>query len=331
MEYTIEKYNSTSKTLYIIGNGFDLAHGIKSSYDDYKLFYSTYNVNSCVSSYRIRPKEREYTENIEKGLDPKLFFRDLSGDWSNIEEAIGKYDVEDIKEYIESEDDKEEDFTKQDELKSSRLQFFFNNTINALRILFKKWVDNIDIRVKAKPEQYKFNKDGLFLSFNYTEVLETLYGIPMNNICYIHGRRGVDKEYIFGHNNELPAITIPEEQNYIGYVDIKKEVIDKMNEFVKPYDECLKTLNHYIQKAKIEKVIVHGHSLGSVDMVYLEKIVEIIGSDIPWQIDYYHEDEIDKIYKLKNNLGLATVYVRWVSRTCFNPDYLRRKSLEEVY
>lgn len=322
--------NTKGKTLYIIGNGFDLAHGIKSSYDDYKLFYSTYNVNSCVSSYRIRPKEREYTENIEKGLDPKLFFRDLSGDWSNIEEALGVYDAEQISEDIEQ-DDEDVDFTEKDYKKAVRLKYFFENTIKSLRVLFKKWVDNIDIRVKAKPEQYKFNKDGLFLSFNYTEVLETLYGIPMNNICYIHGRRGVDKEYIFGHNNELPAITIPEEQNYIGYVDIKKEVIDKMNEFVKPYDECLKTLNHYIQKAKIEKVIVHGHSLGSVDMVYLEKIVEIIGSDIPWQIDYYHEDEIDKIYKLKNNLGLATVYVRWVSRTCFNPDYLRRKSLEEVY
>lgn len=323
--------NASAKTLYIIGNGFDLAHGIKSSYADYKSFYSTYEINSGGSSCKIRPKEREYTENIEKGLDLELFFGNLSGDWSNIEEAIGKYDAEYIKEYIEPEDDKEEDFRKQDKLKYSRLQSFFNNTINALRELFKEWVDKIDIRVKAKHEQYKFNKDDLFLSFNYTEVIETLYGIPINNICYIHGRRGVDKEYIFGHNNELPAITIPEEQNYIGYVDIKKEVIDKMNDFVKPYDECLETLNHYIQKAKIEKVIVHGHSLGSVDMVYLEKIVETIGSHIPWQIDYYYEDEIDKIYNLKKNLGLATVYVRWVSRTCINPDYLRRKSLEEVY
>lgn len=322
--------NASAKTLYIIGNGFDLAHGIKSSYADYKSFYSTYEINSGGSSCKIRPKEREYTENIEKGLDPELFFRDLSGDWSNIEETLGVYDAEQISEDIEQ-DDEDVDFTERDYKNAARLKYFFENTIKSLRVLFKKWVDNIDIQVKAKHEQYKFNKDDLFLSFNYTEVLETLYGIPINNICYIHGRRGVDEEYIFGHCNEQPTIIIPKEQNYIGYVDIKKGVIDTMNEFVKPYEKCLKTLNHYIKSAKIEKVIVHGHSLGSVDMVYFEKIVEIIGSDIPWQIDYYHEDEIDKIYNLKNKLGLATVSVRWVSRTCFNPDYLRRKSLEEVY
>lgn len=324
----MENSNTKEKTLYIIGNGFDLAHGIKSSYADYKSFYSTYEINSGGSSCKIRPKEREYTENIEKGLDLELFFGNLSGDWSNIEEAIGKYDAEYIKEYIEPEDDKEEDFRKQDELKSSRLQSFFNNTINALRELFKEWVDKIDIRVNAKHEQYKFNKDDLFLSFNYTEVLETLYGIPINNICYIHGRRGVDKEYIFGHNNELPAITIPEEQNYIGYVDIKKEVIDKMNDFVKPYDECLETLNHYIQKAKIEKVIVHGHSLGSVDMVYLEKIVETIGPHIPWQIDYYYEDEIDKIYKIKKELALTNVQVRCIDDE--NEEYLKIENTDGV-
>ena len=246
----MENSNTKEKTLYIIGNGFDLAHGIKSSYADYKSFYSTYEINSGGSSCKIRPKEREYTENIEKGLDLELFFGNLSGDWSNIEEAIGKYDAEYIKEYIEPEDDKEEDFTKQDKLKSSRLQSFFNNTINALRTLFKEWVDRIDIRVKSKDKQYKFKNDDLFITFNYTEVLETIYGIPKSNICYIHGRRRVDEEYIFGHNNELPTITIPKEQDYIGYIDIKKEVIDTMNDFVKPYEKCLGSINQYLKKSK---------------------------------------------------------------------------------
>ena len=310
MQYSTEKDNSIPKTLYIIGNGFDLAHGIKSKFKHYKEYY-------------------KFSKDVEKGFDIEKIFRNLGGDWSNIEEAIGAYDVEELKENIEPEDDEEEEFTRQDELKSSCLQYFFKNTINALRILFKRWVDNIDIRVKAKHEQYKFNKDDLFLSFNYTEVLETLYGIPIDNICYIHGRRGVDEEYIFGHNKEQPTITIPKEQNYIGYVDIKKEVIDTMNEFVKPYEKCLKTLNHYIKSAKIEKVIVHGHSLGSVDMVYLEKIVEIIGPHIPWQIDYYNEDEIDKIYKIKGELVLKNVRVRCVDDK--NEEYLKIENIEDVY
>lgn len=307
----MENKNTTGRTLYIIGNGFDLAHDIKSSYKNYKEYYLS-------------------RKDVEKGFDIEMIFRKAEGDWSNIEEAIGEYDADELRETIEPDEDAEEDdFTKQDELKSSCLQHFFRNTINALRTLFKEWVDRIDIRVKSKDKQYKFNNDDLFITFNYTEVLETIYGIPKSNICYIHGRRRVDEEYIFGHNNEQPTITIPKEQDYIGYIDIKKEVIDTMNDFVKPYEKCLKTLNHYIKSAKIEKVIVHGHSLGSVDMVYLEKIVEIIGPHIPWQIDYYNEDEIDKIYKIKGELVLKNVRVRCVDDK--NEEYLKIENIEDVY
>ena len=34
----------------------------------------------------------------------------------------------------------------------------------------------------------------IFLTFNYTETLEVLYGIPEENVCHIHGKRGGETE-----------------------------------------------------------------------------------------------------------------------------------------
>ena len=66
----IERIIAPSETLVIIGNGFDVAHGIKSEYKDFKEYYNIHH-------------KRE-------GVD-KLF--KLNGNWSNIEWALTNYDV----------------------------------------------------------------------------------------------------------------------------------------------------------------------------------------------------------------------------------------------
>lgn len=35
---------------------------------------------------------------------------------------------------------------------------------------------------------HNFSSDALFINFNYTETLESIYGISRHQICYIHGR-----------------------------------------------------------------------------------------------------------------------------------------------
>lgn len=322
-----ENDKSTAKTLYIIGNGFDLAHGIKSSYADYKSFYSDKEncENGGAESYMIRPKERECI--VEKGLKPETFFGELSGDWSNIEEALGTYEVEAIRQYIEC-DYKAKDFTEEDNLKSSCLKYFFENTINALRTLFKKWVDKININVNPNNKQYPFKKDSIFLTFNYTETLESLYGIEEFRMCYIHSKRKRDEEYVFGHNRYENPVVIQKHLDYIGNVDVRKEVIDIMNDFVKPYDRCLNTLKHFLGNEKINEVVVYGHSLGDVDFKYFQWLVGKIGNELPWTIDYYYEDEIDRIYNVKNDLNLTNVYVRCVNK---DDEYLKVNVIEDIY
>lgn len=70
MKGVIERIISPKETLVIIGNGFDVAHGIKSEYRDFKQFYNIHHKN--------------------EGIDD-LF--KLNGNWSNIELALTNYDV----------------------------------------------------------------------------------------------------------------------------------------------------------------------------------------------------------------------------------------------
>lgn len=70
MKGVIERIISPRETLVIIGNGFDIAHGVKSEYKDFKQYYNIHN--RC-----------DGLENLFK----------LNGNWSNIELALTNYDV----------------------------------------------------------------------------------------------------------------------------------------------------------------------------------------------------------------------------------------------
>ena len=76
MDHQLELFQDTlsdNRILYIIGNGFDLAHGIKSSYWNFRewLVLNKYNLVGMMD----------------------IFFSNQRDVWSSIEQALGEYDV----------------------------------------------------------------------------------------------------------------------------------------------------------------------------------------------------------------------------------------------
>lgn len=68
---------------------------------------------------------------------------------------------------------------------------------------FRKWVETLSIGTADRPLENMF-QSGKVLCFNYTEFVETLYGIPKENVCYIHGCRRKKKYHpkerlVLGH------------------------------------------------------------------------------------------------------------------------------------
>ena len=56
------------------------------------------------------------------------------------------------------------------------------------------------------------DRRNIFLSFNYTDTLETVYGIPENHICYIHGKAKRGDNLVVGHHSENLIQDDPEPQ-----------------------------------------------------------------------------------------------------------------------
>ena len=66
------------RSLYIIGNGFDIHHGIKSRYSDF----------------------RDYLRKIDNSLyDLITEYIPISDDWSDLEQSLADTDSEQIKDY----------------------------------------------------------------------------------------------------------------------------------------------------------------------------------------------------------------------------------------
>ena len=279
--------NTIGKTLYIIGNGFDLAHGIRSSYADFKEWCNQRKI-ACQIDYLLS----------------------LNGDWSNIEEALGSYHEDDIYRKIDPYEGvykNENPFEVVAKIDDS-VKFLFKDTIKFLKPAFSDWVKNIDIKSCYKKEKYPLSPDSFYLTFNYTETLEEKYKIPSNQICHIHGcRLENDDEFVFGHNNKRDVFVRDEEMKFDWEVDAKKAIIELMNRFEKSYNQCCCTLKDFITGKHIENIVVYGHSLGKVDWPYFERIIEITGDKVQWEVDCYNDSDRKSMQVFRSQFRLSNI------------------------
>lgn len=160
-------------TLHIIGNGFDLRHGIASSYQDFREYAWGH---SGSDSYWLGQLEACYpTRNIQKGE------LDL---WCDLEHALGNIDFhrafDESTEDIELENEHEMRFQAQME---DAPKYYLEEMFKIFHRIFKEWVNQIDIDTAPVNLPY-FDKNGMFLSFNYTETLELLYNIKRDKLSY---------------------------------------------------------------------------------------------------------------------------------------------------
>lgn len=162
--------------LYIIGNGFDLHHGIPSSYNEYRKYLLEVNPD-LVKSY----ENAEYF--VEPALEPDI-------KWNDIEKALtidyDEFIYSDISNYypdISSEKPGWNDMYIEVGLRYGFLNSFTKDE-------FYKWIERLsvnDVPFKKKSDSILIDKDARFITFNYTNTLEQIYGISSESILHIHG------------------------------------------------------------------------------------------------------------------------------------------------
>lgn len=277
-------------TLIIIGNGFDISHAIKTRYSDFRNWLLSQKNNNLVAL-----------------MD--TFFSNERDVWGNLEAALGEYDEGGVLSYCRP--DEEFDF---DHSLSSAARVedspndIFLPVLEDFKDRFKEWVDSIDLIGVQKEKSLP--ADALYLTFNYTDTLETIYGIPPQNIAHIHGSRQLKDEYIIGHNNTRNPSDAWDDESLDFECQAKENIISWMNELVKNYrDNIRKHQDFFNRLIDVKQIITYGHSMSEIDWPYFEEIINKTGRDIPWRISCFSETDIGNANRFRSHFNLTNLSI----------------------
>ncbi|HKG08522.1 MAG TPA: bacteriophage abortive infection AbiH family protein [Pedobacter sp.] len=171
--------------LYIIGNGFDLHHGLMTGYQEFHRYVTQHDpeLADTVDSYFELSYNDDYLwkdfENDLGTFDWRLFFDDYNS-------------IDLTSESLE----RNEAFGLEDELDERGSEL-----VDSLKEIFRDWISDLHF-----PESILAHKRinlvsaHKYISFNYTDTLERYYGVAESEILYIHGKaEDYRNELIFGH------------------------------------------------------------------------------------------------------------------------------------
>lgn len=278
-----------NERLYIIGNGFDLHHSIDSSYAHFKKWVM-----------------RNMHSDLVGMMD--VFFSNEREFWGDIENALGEYDEESITDYCKPTENDEFKYDHPTQWQAGiedSIPYIFGRIMEDFKDAFNDWVKSVDIcGIETDLHLPQASK---YLTFNYTDTLESAYGIPAQNILHLHGNRLVPKdEFIIGHGNHRnPNDPFSDDDLLLPYQNAFKEVIETMNKWRKNPTQIIaahKSFFHSLNSCK--GVCVIGLSYNPIDMPYLEQVAASVAPDCLWVLNYYSNTDHSKAEYAAKKLGL---------------------------
>lgn len=294
--------------LFIIGNGFDLAHGLPTAYGCFhRYLQETYpeadEENACVPwSGTDKDGGESWDTNDVVGYLMNLLSRTAKENWSDFEETLGCLDFDDdfwdLPEQIDRDGDRNyfrEAYQNED--LASQLAGFVPQILD----LFSEWAESIDVslaRPKAAIQRLIDPSQDLFLNFNYTQTLERLYGI--SDVCHIHGTLG--EELMVGHGSGARF----DEKHGSSYIGSENGIEFIQDILRKDTAEALKQHKAFFQKLSsgLSAVYSYGFSFGGVDEVYIKEICRTAPTDsVTWYLHSYASDDHKRFQDILRRCG----------------------------
>jgi hypothetical protein len=273
-------------TLFLIGNGFDLWHGLPTSYDHFYEF----------ARDTLKEIENYYLLDFSHANPWHDFENDLGTfSWSKFYDAHNELDPDDEGFRPSFAFGLEDSLVEQADLH-----------VNAIRDCFQEWVTSIDISTTER--KLDFLQDPTFITFNYTSTLETTYGIEDYKVLHIHGRAETYDELIFGHGETMEEkLELDEhgDSNRTMFSDAESSAKYPFYALQKPVSELLDKLQKFLNpREPFQEIIVIGHSLNKIDLPYF-KILNEQSPDAIWKICLYNRNEQEHHIKALVNCGVS--------------------------
>jgi hypothetical protein len=298
--------------LVILGNGFDRHHGLETSYGSFAQFAKEHSpsVYDNLSALFLASSEYMGFDTPQRD-DAESFIYER---WCDFETCMGLIDDE---EFGQRSNENISEYMQELGMEEYLVDEFVRNIAGILDT-FRDWVASISLPISLR-RNFSFAPSAHFVNFNYTETLETFYGVVPTRIFYIHGRRGTGEKLIVGHDtsppeprskHDLPDINF---NPFYGYLRLTRKPV----EMIEP-----KLRQWLTEISKIEKVSVRGHSLGSVDLPYFFAISEMFPM-ASWSFSYFSQEDLDSVKRIINSIHLdakAVLSVATLSEFEDNPD-----------
>lgn len=207
------------KKLFIIGNGFDQAHGLPTSYNDFRQYLiSTYYSNSTDDEYFCwgNIPELRSGKDGEEIFDEKEVVKFLvyiidntaQDKWGDIESALGRLNFDSVFYELPQVFDLDGDRNLfKEAYQNEDASYAIMKSFITILDYFNEWINSIDLsNVHLEPNiSTLFDpSNDLFLSFNYTETLEKIYEFLL---CVIYTAKLVQNLFLGIHVNHFLIMT----------------------------------------------------------------------------------------------------------------------------
>lgn len=270
--------------LYIIGNGFDLWHGLPTRYNDfYDFAKATLDAYECY--YWLGVSDKELWHDFENDLscfDWKQFYEDHDGTDSD----SGPSDFYCL----------EDDLVEQTD-----------RHVEGIKEAFQEWIEGIDISDAKK--KFDFSQDATFITFNYTSTLQSVYGIGEERVFHIHGRANQYDDLIFGHGKTMEEEPEQDENGDSNrWMGTDSETAAKYPFYAlqKPVAKVLEANSSRFDSARLaDEIIVVGHSLNDIDLPYFKELATR-GEGARWLVFCYTETDKELAMKQLIKCGIES-------------------------
>ena len=294
----------TYKNLYIIGNGFDLHHGVRCDFEDFMKWLKKNDKSLFTDLTQVYDdaENNNWWRDFENSL-AQLNINYYANKKGNL------YDPE----YI-----KDGSIEEKTEYASQRVIEEFGKIKDSLRNDFQNWLSMAyENCFKNKKIQFP-NEDSIFLTFNYTKTLEDIYEIDAKRIYHIHGVIDDKDSMEFGHGLGVEELDnmLKSQEPRIDEVWNKKlnrmirlqivtpkhkelaafSTIESIVSLKKDVEKCIEKNKRFFNEIlDVERIYVYGFSFSSIDMPYLEKIIRRTKPETHWVISWYLQDDKRRI------------------------------------
>lgn len=257
--------------LYIIGNGFDLAHDLPTKFN---------------------PDFKKIAEKHEHENFWDIYQTNIDDIWSDFENSLAHPDFNSLEDIFIG---YEPDYSSDREGDRNRIIYQVESNGNLSEALYE-FANNAEKSLSNKQQNPSIEEildsQGLYITFNYTHTLEYLYGIPPENVLHIHGEVG-NEDLKLGYPKgefepEKYRQNIFEDSHRSNYIDISiEDYIDRIDDYYErtAYEELFSKCKSFYKEIHIDKVekfldekqcdikeiIVYGHSC-AIDFDYFNYI-----------------------------------------------------------